>query len=125
MPSEANITFAGVVKAIRKSLKRHCDEVRYNTIVSGGILPSELEEGSLEIENARVTEMAVFKVPCNRKIIVRHTIGTASPGGAPIVKIDILYYSTITICRCQSTLRAVTILCHQASRVRLGVRGSN
>ena len=120
MPSEAHITFAGVVEAIRKSLKRRRDEVRYNTIVRGGIRPSELEEGWLEIGTAtRLTEVAVFKVPCNRKIIVRHTIGETGPGGADIVKIDIPYYSTITVCRSRSTLRAVTILCHQASRVRL------
>ena len=123
MPSEAEITFAGVVEVIRKSLKRRRNEVRYNTIVRGAIRPSELEEGWLEIGNAtRLTEVAVFKVPCNRKIIVRHTIGETGPGGADIVKIDIPYYSTITVCRSRSTLRAVTILCHQASRVRLGVR---
>ena len=123
MPSEAEITFAGVVEVIRKSLKRRRNEVRYNTIVRGAIRPSELEEGWLEIGNAtRLTEVAVFKVPCNRKIIVRHTIGETGPGGADIVKIDIPYYSTITVCHSRSTLRAVTILCHQASRVRLGVR---
>ena len=65
-----DITFAGVVEAIRKSLKRRRDQVRYSTIVSGGILPSELEQGSSNIGNATVTEMAEFKVPCNRRIIV-------------------------------------------------------
>ena len=121
MPSEAEITFAGVVEAIRKSLKRRRDEVRYNTIVRGGIRPSELEEGWLEIGTAtRLTEVAVFKVPCNRKIIVRHTIGESSPFGDDIVRIDIPYYSTITVG--ESNLRAVTILCHQASRVRLSRR---
>ena len=117
------ITFAGVVEAIRKALKRRRDEVRYNTIVRGLIRPSELEEGWVEIGNSsRLTEVAVFKVPCNRKIVVRHTIGESSPFGDDIVRIDIPYYSTITVCRSRSNLRAVTILCHQASRVRLSRR---
>ena len=119
----ADITFSEVVEKIRKSLKRRRDQVSYSTIVSGGVLPSELEQASLNIETAVITEMAEFRVPGNRRIIVRHTIGLSAPNGAPAVEIDIPHYSTITI-SCGGKLRAVTILCHQASRVRLRMRGS-
>ena len=124
----ADITFRNVVEVIRKSLKRRRDQVNQSVIVSGGLLASELQQSSLNIENARITEMAEFKLRCNRRIIVRHMIGLSAPGGADIqvVEIDIPYYSTITI-SCGGRLRAVGFLCYQASRVRLaglGVRGS-
>ena len=119
----ADITFRKVVRVIRKSLKKRRDQVNHSVIVSGGILPSELEQASLNIENATITEMAEFRVPGNRRIIVRHTIGLSAPRGAEVVEIDIPYYSTITI-SCGGKLKTMSILCYQASRVRLGMRGS-
>ena len=48
---------------------------------------------------------------------MKHTIGLSAPGGSDIVEVDIPYYSTI-ITRSAWKLRAVSILCYQASRIR-------
>ena len=119
-----DITFREVLKVIKKALKKRFKRVHDSVVVGGDFVPADLEGSSLNIEYARLTEMAEFEICCNRRIIVRHTIGISAPGGLEIVEVDIPYYSTITLCSTWK-LRAVSILCYQASRYRLAVRGSD
>ena len=82
-----DITFRKVLKVIKKSLNKRFKRVHGSVVVSGDFLPADLEGSSLNIEHARMTEMAEFELPCNRRIIVRHMIGLSAPGVRKLLKL--------------------------------------
>ena len=67
-----DITFRKVLKVIKKSLNNRFKRVDDSVVVREAFLPSDLDGTSLNIEHARMTEMAEFELRCNRRIIVRH-----------------------------------------------------